>query len=123
MMRDPYEILGLAGNASQREIKKRYRLLSKQFHPDLNQNDPEAEAMFKEIQSAYEALSGKQSHKEGIDGSAAPGTKNSFDPADWSGKPFGGFFSAMSAYAKRSRSQKSRKNAGVTERFSQNGGA
>ena len=66
-MREPFEILGLPRNACKREIKKRYRLLSKQFHPDLNQNDPEAEERFKEIQWAYETLSGKQTRKDGID--------------------------------------------------------
>ena len=69
MPRDPFEVLGLARNACKREIKKRYRLLSKQFHPDLN-NDPEAEARFKEIQWAYETLSGKQSQEDGIDSTA-----------------------------------------------------
>ena len=66
-MRDPFEILGLPSNACKREVKKRYRLLSKQFHPDLNQNDLEAEVRFKEVQWAYETLSGRQSWKDGIE--------------------------------------------------------
>ena len=43
MMPDPFEILGLAKDASKSQIKKRYRHLSKRFHPDLNPNDPEVQ--------------------------------------------------------------------------------
>jgi DnaJ-class molecular chaperone len=118
--RDPFEILGLPGNACEREIKKSYRILSKLFHPDLN-SDPEAEARFRDIQWAYEALSGEQSQKDDSDSTAAHGTKNSSDPADWSEKPFGGFFRAMRAYAERSRSRNSQKVACTTEGSSRDG--
>jgi DnaJ-class molecular chaperone len=104
-MREPFEILGVGRNASQRGIKKRYRLLSKQFHPDLNGRDPEAEERFKEVQWAYETLSGKQSWKEGIESTAERGSNQRSDPADWSEKPFVGFFQAMKAYAERRRSR------------------
>jgi molecular chaperone DnaJ len=118
MLLDPFEILGLPGNACEREIKKSYRILSKLFHPDLN-NDPEAEARFREIQWAYEALSGDQSQKA----TAAGGTqeRKRSDPADGSEKPFGGFFRAMRVYAERSRSRNSQKVARTTEGFSQDG--
>lgn len=53
-MKNYYEILGLAKSASQEEIKKAYRSLSKQYHPDVN---PDGEARFKEIAEAYETLS------------------------------------------------------------------
>lgn len=101
-MRDPFQILGLPGKASNREIKKRYRLLSKQFHPDLNQNDPKAEAKFKEIQRAYEMLSGKQGEKEDIVSRGAQERKQQLDAQDWH-KPFEGFFWPMRAYVERSR--------------------
>jgi len=120
MLRDPFEILGLPKNACEREIKKSYRILSKLFHPDLN-NDPEAEARFREIQWAYETLSGKQGQEDGSDSAAARGTKHSSDPADWSEKPFGCFFRAMKAYAERSRSRNSQKVARTTEGSSQDG--
>lgn len=55
--RDYYEILGISKSADDNEIKKAYRTLAKQFHPDLNQGDNAAEAKFKEINEAYKVLS------------------------------------------------------------------
>jgi molecular chaperone DnaJ len=55
--RDYYEVLGLGRTASQEEIKRTYRKLALQFHPDRNPNDPVSEARFKEINEAYEVLS------------------------------------------------------------------
>ena len=55
--RDYYEILGVTKGAGEDELKKAYRRLAKQFHPDVNQDDPEAEHKFKEISEAYEVLS------------------------------------------------------------------
>jgi len=54
--RDYYDILGVSRNASQEEIKKAYRRLAMQYHPDRNK-DPEATERFKEINEAYEVLS------------------------------------------------------------------
>ena len=55
--RDYYEILGVAKNASDAEIKKAYRQLALKFHPDRNEGDKEAEEKFKEAAEAYEILS------------------------------------------------------------------
>jgi molecular chaperone DnaJ len=55
--RDYYEVLGVDKNASDADIKKAYRKLAKQYHPDVNPGDKEAEARFKEINEAYEVLS------------------------------------------------------------------
>ena len=55
--RDYYEVLGLQRGASEDEIKKAYRRLAKEHHPDLNPGDKSSEARFKEINEAYEVLS------------------------------------------------------------------
>ena len=57
MAQTPYEVLGVKHDASADEIRKVYRKLAKQFHPDLNPGKPEAEARFKSISAAYDLLS------------------------------------------------------------------
>ena len=59
-MKDYYDILGVAREASQDEIKKAFRKLARDTHPDANPDDPEAEARFREIAEAYEILSDPQ---------------------------------------------------------------
>lgn len=55
--RDYYEVLGVTRNASPDDIKKAFRRLARQHHPDVNHNDPEAEGRFKELNEAYQVLS------------------------------------------------------------------
>ncbi len=57
--RDYYEVLDINKGASEDEIKKAFRKLAKQYHPDVNQGDKASEAKFKEINEAYEVLSDK----------------------------------------------------------------
>lgn len=57
MPRDYYEILGVARGADEAEIKKAFRRLARELHPDVNDHDPEAEEKFKEAAAAYEVLS------------------------------------------------------------------
>jgi len=59
--RDYYEVLGVARNADQAQIKKAFRRLAREYHPDVNSEDPEAEAKFKELAEAYEVLSDPES--------------------------------------------------------------
>ena len=54
---DLYTVLGVERSVSQEELKKAYRSLARQYHPDANTSDPQAEARFKEISQAYEILS------------------------------------------------------------------
>lgn len=56
-MADHYEVLGVSRGATADEIKKAYRRLARQHHPDANPDDPQAEAVFKEVALAYEVLS------------------------------------------------------------------
>jgi DnaJ-class molecular chaperone len=55
-MRDPYQILGVKREAGEAEIKKAYRKLAKQYHPDRNADDPKAKERFAEASGAYEIL-------------------------------------------------------------------
>jgi DnaJ-class molecular chaperone len=55
-MRDPYGVLGVAKNASQKDIKSAFRKLAKKYHPDQNPDDPKAKDLFAEINQAYEIV-------------------------------------------------------------------
>src|SRR6201991_1924719 len=57
MPRDYYEVLGVSRDADEATIKKSFRRLARELHPDVNAHDPEAEAKFKEAAEAYEVLS------------------------------------------------------------------
>src|SRR2546429_8284174 len=57
MPRDPYEVLGVQRDASEQQIKKAFRGLARELHPDVNAHDPAAEEKFKEAAGAYEILS------------------------------------------------------------------
>ena len=62
--KDFYKILGVSKDVSQAELKKVYRKLARQFHPDSNSGDSKAEARFKEISEAYSVLSDAEQRKE-----------------------------------------------------------
>jgi molecular chaperone DnaJ len=79
--RDYYEVLGVEKGASDAEIKKAYRKLAKQYHPDMNPGDKAAEAKFKEINEAYEVMSDSQKRAQ----------YDQFGHAATDGSGFGGF--------------------------------
>jgi DnaJ-class molecular chaperone len=75
-MKDPYELLGVARDASQADIKKSYRALAKKLHPDVNPGDESVEQRFKEVTAAYDLLSDEERRQQfdsgmiGADGTA-----------------------------------------------------
>lgn len=64
MEKDLYQILEVSPGADLSEIKKSYRRLAKQYHPDRNPDNPDAERMFKELCGAYEILSDEEKRKK-----------------------------------------------------------
>src|SRR6201996_4569157 len=59
MMADPYQTLGVARTASEAEIKKAYRKLAKELHPDKNKDNPKASEKFSQVTNAYDLLTDK----------------------------------------------------------------
>ena len=93
--KDYYKVLGVPENADQKAIKKRYRELARQYHPDMNPDNPDAEAKFKEINEAYEVLGDadkrakynelRQSYQqwERMGGRPGAGQAGGFDWSQW----------------------------------------
>jgi len=86
--RDYYEVLGVSKSASKDELKKAYRKLSKQFHPDINK-EPGADEKFKEVKEAYEVLSDDQKRAQ-YDQFGHVDPNQGFGGGDFGGG-FGGF--------------------------------
>jgi molecular chaperone DnaJ len=105
MRRDPYDVLGVAREADERQIKRAFRTLARELHPDVNSHDPEAEEKFKEAAEAYEILSDAERRAtydrygfEGLDSRGFASTAHGFGSfadifdAFFGGDPFGAAF-------------------------------
>jgi molecular chaperone DnaJ len=89
---DYYKILGVGKNASEAEIKKAYRRLARQYHPDRNAGDKKAEERFKEVSQAHDVLSDPEKRKA-YDRGSGPfglGGQGGFDPSSFGTGSFGG---------------------------------
>jgi molecular chaperone DnaJ len=94
--RDPYDVLGVEREASAQEIKKAFRQLARELHPDVNAHDPDAEEKFKEAAEAYEILSDDERRatydRYGHEGLRSGGYAPNFDGFGSIGDLFDAFF-------------------------------
>jgi DnaJ-class molecular chaperone len=94
MAADPYSILGVARGATESDIKKAYRKLAKELHPDTNQDNPKAADRFAQVTNAYDLLSDKEKRarfdRGELDGDGNPAFGGFGGGGARSGNPFGG---------------------------------
>lgn len=109
---NPYKVLGVSPNASDEEIKKAYRRLSRKYHPDANINNPhknQAEERFKEINLAYDQI--VKEREQGMswgnhgysDGSSGAGSESNSTYGGFTG--FGGYTGSFGGYRRQERQQ------------------
>src|SRR3954454_11877345 len=114
-----YETIGVAKNASPDEIKKAYRSLAREFHPDKNPGDEAAETRFKEVQHAYDVLSDPEKRKQydrfgERNGQPGHGGPTNFDFGDLDlGDIFGGLFGGGRNRQQQGRPQRGQRGADV----------
>ncbi|HTD57544.1 MAG TPA: molecular chaperone DnaJ [Solirubrobacteraceae bacterium] len=100
--RDPYDVLGVARDASEQDVKKAFRRLARELHPDVNAHDPQAEEKFKEAAEAYEILSDPERRatydRYGHEGLRSGGYAPNFDAFGSIGDLFNAFFGSGSAF-------------------------
>lgn len=131
-MSDPYQVLGVSRSATDDDIKKAYRTLSRKYHPDSNINNPnkeQAEEKFKEVQAAYKQIMYERQHPYSSSGSSSGsgygssgsyggsygssggyGYRGPYDGDFWGdffGGGFGGFSSQQRSYQNQSQDEDS----------------
>lgn len=92
MSTDPYRVLGVNPSASDKDIKKAYRKLARELHPDQNPNNPQAEARFKEVSAAFDVL-GNPERRALYDEFGPDGLREGFNAEaarQWKRQGFGG---------------------------------
>jgi len=103
--RDPYEVLGLERDASEQQVKKAFRALARELHPDVNAHDPQAEEKFKEAAEAYEILSDGERRatydRYGHEGLRSGGYAPNFEGFGSIGDLFEAFFGGGSPFGGR----------------------
>ena len=92
MAEDPYQVLGVSKDATDAEIKRAYRKLARQYHPDRNPGDAAAEERFKAIQSAHETIGSADARREH---DQRRRMENMFGGGGFQGNPFGGGFGGV----------------------------
>ena len=99
--RDPYDVLGVKRNADETQIKKAFRKLARELHPDVNRHDPDAEEKFKEAAEAYEILSDQERRamydRYGHDGLRSGGYAPNFEGFGSISDLFDAFFGGFGA--------------------------
>lgn len=102
MPRDPYEVLGISRDASEQDVKKAFRRLARELHPDVNAHDPQAEEKFKEAAEAYEILSDADRRatydRYGHEGLRSGGFATNFDAFGSISDLFDAFFGGASPF-------------------------
>jgi molecular chaperone DnaJ len=104
--RDPYDVLGVSREATEQEVKKSFRRLARELHPDVNAHDPQAEEKFKEAAEAYEILCDPERRatydRYGHEGLRSGGYSPNFDAFGSIGDLFDAFFGGSSPFGARS---------------------
>ena len=111
MIDDPYKVLGVSPDASDEEIKKAYRKLAKQYHPDLNPGDPVAAKKMQQVNAAYEQIKNPEKAQPN------PGSQSSSGGYGYGYDPFGGAWQRTYQQSQQSTGDQYQRSAAQYIRF------
>ena len=104
MVQDPYKTLGVSPDASDEEVKKAYREMTKKYHPDRNPDNPAAAAKMNEINAAYDAIKNGTAHQQQYAYQGAQSYEE--DPfAAWGWSPYGTYYGQQARQQQTERSE------------------